>query len=86
MERRLTDPEHIEAQRLAIFDEKIVIRKLQVLDIPIDHMNLRAWYVYLPCGARFYVGRYDQKKFQQVIDHDERSHQRMRDRARGRLI
>lgn len=84
MSRADNDPEHAEALRLAIFGGKIVIRKLPVPELPA--MDLRAWYVYLPCGASFYIGKYSQSKIQQAIDHDDRSHQRMRDRAKGRVI
>jgi hypothetical protein len=69
----IKDRDHFLVQSEAMSRQKIVIRKLQVPNIP--SMDLRAWYLFLPCGAWFYIGaRRDQAKINACIRHDQQDH------------
>lgn len=80
---RPDDSEHAAAQDKALSTNTVVIRKLPVLSIP--SMNLKAWYVFLPCGSMYYVGRYDRKRIQSMIDMDNAEHRLMQYYANRRM-
>lgn len=72
----IKDIDHFKVQAEAMSKQKIIIKKLPVPDIPA--MDLQAWYLFMPCGAWFYIGGYyDRKKINGCIQYDQRDHEYM---------